>query len=110
MPSLRRRQQVGVAHDAPCTVGLLAQDRQRAARTRERIASGTRADAHVELGPAVGEITAGHDLPHPSGRVDAVRGQLRVVAYEDVVVDDPRPAAVQRIAAVREGAADVGRR
>jgi SAM-dependent methyltransferase len=34
--------------------------------------------------------------------LDAVRGQLRVVAYEDVIVDSPRPAAVQRIAAVRE--------
>jgi SAM-dependent methyltransferase len=26
---------------------------------------------------------------------------LRVVAYEDVVVDEPRPAAVQRVAAIR---------
>ena len=32
--------------------------------------------------------------------VDAVRGELRIVAYEDVVLDDP-PRAVQRIAAVR---------
>jgi hypothetical protein len=31
-----------------------------------------------------------------------VRGRLRVVAFEDLVVDDPRPAAVQRIAAVRD--------
>jgi hypothetical protein len=30
-----------------------------------------------------------------------VRGALRVVAYEDVVLDDPGPKAVQRIAAVR---------
>jgi SAM-dependent methyltransferase len=29
----------------------------------------------------------------------AARHDLRVVAYEDVVVDDPRPACVQRIAA-----------
>jgi hypothetical protein len=31
-----------------------------------------------------------------------VRGKLRVVAYEDLVVDEPRPAAIQRIAARRE--------
>ena len=31
----------------------------------------------------------------------ARRHALRVVAYEDVVVDDPRPACVQRIAATR---------
>lgn len=33
--------------------------------------------------------------------LDAVRGALRVVAYEDVRLDDP-PRLVQRIAAVRE--------
>jgi SAM-dependent methyltransferase len=49
-------------------------------------------------------------LLQPGELLDAVRGQLRVIAYEDVVVDDPRPAAVQRIAAVREGAADLRRR
>jgi len=31
----------------------------------------------------------------------AARRDLRVVAYEDVVVDEPRPACVQRIAATR---------
>ena len=31
---------------------------------------------------------------------DAVRGELRVVAYEDLILDDP-PRAVQHIAAVR---------
>jgi SAM-dependent methyltransferase len=36
--------------------------------------------------------------------IDAVRGALRVVAYEDLVLDDP-PRAVQHIAAVREAAA-----
>ena len=40
-------------------------------------------------------------LLEPGELLDAVRGELRVVAYEDVVVDAPRPAAVQRIAAVR---------
>ena len=34
--------------------------------------------------------------------LEAVRGRLRVLAYEDRVEDHPRPAAVQRIAARRE--------
>ena len=34
--------------------------------------------------------------------LEAVRGRLRVIAYEDGFVDDPRPAYVQRICAVRE--------
>ena len=34
--------------------------------------------------------------------LDAVRGALRVVAYEDVIVEQPRPAAVQRLAATRD--------
>ena len=38
----------------------------------------------------------------PGELLDAVRAKLRVVAYEDRVVDEPRPAAVQRIAARRE--------
>ena len=37
----------------------------------------------------------------PGELLEAVRGSLRVVAYEDVVLDDPGPRAVQRIAAVR---------
>ncbi len=37
--------------------------------------------------------------------LDAVRGQLRVIAYEDVETADPRPAMVQRIAARRPAAA-----
>ena len=43
-------------------------------------------------------------LLRPGELLEAVRGRLRVVAYEDVVVDEPRPAAVQRIAAVRQEA------
>ena len=42
-------------------------------------------------------------LLRPGELLEAVDGVLRVVAYEDLVVNDPRPAAVQRIAAVREG-------
>jgi SAM-dependent methyltransferase len=37
----------------------------------------------------------------PGELLDVVRGALRVVAYEDVLVDQPRPAAIQRIAATR---------
>ena len=35
--------------------------------------------------------------------LEVVRGALRVVAYEDMLVDQPRPAAVQRICACNEG-------
>ncbi len=38
----------------------------------------------------------------PGELLEAVRGQLRVLAFEDVVVAEPRPAAIQRIAARRE--------
>jgi SAM-dependent methyltransferase len=37
----------------------------------------------------------------PGELLEAVRGRLRVVAYEDTVVREPRPAKVQRICAVR---------
>jgi len=41
-------------------------------------------------------------LLRPGELLDLARGhELRVVAYEDVVVDEPRPACVQRIAATR---------
>jgi SAM-dependent methyltransferase len=38
----------------------------------------------------------------PGELLEAVRGRLRVVAYEDRVVEEPRAAAIQRIAARRE--------
>lgn len=38
----------------------------------------------------------------PGELLEAVRGRLRVVAYEDLVVTVPRPAAVQRLCARRE--------
>jgi SAM-dependent methyltransferase len=41
-------------------------------------------------------------LLKPGELLEAVRGELRVVAFEDRVVCDPSPAAIQRIAAVRE--------
>jgi SAM-dependent methyltransferase len=40
-------------------------------------------------------------LLRPGELLNVATGRLRVVAYEDLVVDEPRPAAVQRIAAVR---------
>ena len=41
-------------------------------------------------------------LLEPGELLDAVRGKLRVLAYEDLVVERPKPAAIQRIAARRE--------
>lgn len=38
----------------------------------------------------------------PGELLDAVRGHLRVIAYEDLVVDEPKAAAVQRLVARRE--------
>ena len=38
-------------------------------------------------------------LLEPGELLEAVRGKLRVLAFEDVVVEHPRPAAIQRIAA-----------
>jgi len=56
---------------------------------------------------AVGNERFGHPtnpdfLLRPGELLGAVHGGLRVVAYEDVVVEQPRPAAVQRIAATRD--------
>jgi len=41
-------------------------------------------------------------LLDPGELLEAVRGRLRVLAYEDLVVESPRPAAVQRLCARRE--------
>jgi SAM-dependent methyltransferase len=38
----------------------------------------------------------------PGELLEAVRGKLRVLAYEDLTVAEPKPAAVQRVAARRE--------
>ncbi|MBI3453752.1 MAG: class I SAM-dependent methyltransferase [Rhodospirillales bacterium] len=43
-------------------------------------------------------------LLRPGELLDAVRGRLRVVAYEDVEIGEPRPALVQRIAALAPAA------
>lgn len=42
----------------------------------------------------------------PGELLEAVAGRLRVLAYEDLVVDSPRPAAVQRICARLEHLGD----
>ncbi|MGQ0679398.1 MAG: class I SAM-dependent methyltransferase [Actinomycetota bacterium] len=38
----------------------------------------------------------------PGELLSAVAGKLRVLAYEDLILEEPQPAAVQHIAAVRE--------
>ena len=38
----------------------------------------------------------------PGELLESVRGRLRVLAFEDLVVEEPRPAAIQRICARRE--------
>ena len=43
-------------------------------------------------------------LLRPGELLEAVRGRLRVLAYEDLIVERPKPAAVQRICARREPA------
>jgi SAM-dependent methyltransferase len=40
-------------------------------------------------------------LLEPGELLEAVRGELRVAAYEDLIVEEPAPKAIQRIAAVR---------
>lgn len=42
-------------------------------------------------------------LLKPGELLDVVRGHLRVIAFEDVYVESPAPAMVQRIAACRPG-------
>ena len=41
-------------------------------------------------------------LLKPGELLEAVQGKLKVVAYEDLVVEEPKPAAVQRICARQE--------
>ena len=42
------------------------------------------------------------ELMDPGELLEAVRGRLRVRAFEDLIVEAPRPAAIQRICAVSE--------
>lgn len=39
-------------------------------------------------------------LLRPGELLDAIRGHLRVIAYEDLIVDEPSPAAIQRVCAI----------
>ena len=48
-----------------------------------------------------GRPTRKEFLLEPGELLEWVRGQLQVVAFEDVYVDSPKPARVQRIAAIR---------
>ncbi len=41
-------------------------------------------------------------LLRPGELIETITGHLRILAYEDLVVSEPRPAAVQRVAAKRE--------
>ena len=58
----------------------------------------TFAEGNEEVG---GRVTNPDFLLHHGELLDLVRGRLRVVAYEDVVLGEPNPAAIQRICAVR---------
>ncbi len=51
---------------------------------------------------AFGKPSNPNFLLKPSELLDAVRGALTVVAYEHGEIDTPRPAVIQRIAAVRD--------
>ena len=64
---------------------------------------------------AVGNETVGKPsnpafLLAPGELLDAVRGQLRVIGYEDGFLASPREAYVQRVCAVREPAGSVAPR
>jgi hypothetical protein len=58
----------------------------------------TYAKGHEVFGPP----TNPDFLLEPGELLEAVRGHLDVIAYEEVVVKEPRPSAVQRICAVNK--------
>lgn len=45
-----------------------------------------------------------HFLLEPGELLEFVRGKLKIIAYEDLIVSDPKPAAVQRICATHDQA------
>jgi SAM-dependent methyltransferase len=49
-----------------------------------------------------GRVTNPDFLLRHGELLELARGRLRVVAYEDVVLGEPKPAAVQRICAVKD--------
>jgi len=58
-------------------------------------------ETFAEGNEAFGKPTNPNFLLKPGELLDAVRGTLTVAAYEHGKIDSPRPAVVQRIAAVR---------
>ncbi|MPZ89135.1 MAG: hypothetical protein GEU81_13925 [Nitriliruptorales bacterium] len=56
----------------------------------------------VRFAPRFGWHANPDFLLRPGELLRAVQGHLRVLAYEDLTGDDPKPAARQRIAAQRE--------
>ena len=54
-----------------------------------------------------GKLSNPDFLLKPGELLEVVRGQLRVIAYEDVFVSQPRPALMQRICAKRENVSEV---
>ena len=59
----------------------------------------TFAEGNETLG---GRVTNPDFLLRHGELLELARGRLRVVAYEDVIVEEPKPAAVQRICAVND--------
>lgn len=59
-------------------------------------------ETFAEGNEAFGKPSNPNFLLRPGELLDAVHGRLRVLAYEDLIVETPRPAAVQRIAARNE--------
>ena len=51
---------------------------------------------------AFGKPSNPNFLLKPGELLETVHGVLRVIAYEDLVIDEPAPAAIQRICARRE--------
>ena len=49
-----------------------------------------------------GKPRSPNHLLEPGELLETVRGKLRVLAYEDLVVSEPRPAVIQRICAINE--------
>lgn len=49
-----------------------------------------------------GKPRSPHHLLDPGELLELVRGRLRVLAYEDLIVYEPRPAVIQRICAINE--------
>ena len=58
-------------------------------------------ETFAEGNDAFGKPSNPNFLLRPGELLDVVRGQLTIVAYEHGKIEAPRPAVIQRIAAVR---------